>query len=293
MPAVAALYRYPLKGFTPEPRATIAVRPDGRVVGDRVLNFRFADAPAADDEWCRKSHGVVLVNTPGLARLSVRFDDRTQRLRISLGDTVLVDEGLDAGGRERLVAVLTRYVDTLDENPLKGHPERLPLKLVGDGTTPRYQDKSAGQVTLHSRESLVSAGAALGDTKLSELRFRSNIAIEGMEPWAELSWIGRGVRIGSVEFDVVEPKTRCLATHANPQTGERDLLVMQTLVKAFGHREPTFGVALLTRGPGGTIAIGDPVTLLDRRNSDAGCDGARTPWTELSLRHFPVLHFRT
>jgi MOSC domain-containing protein len=264
MPTVAALYRYPLKGFTPEPRATIAAGPDGRIVGDRVLNFRFADAPAADDEWCRKSHGVVLVNTPGLARLAVRFDERTQRLRLALGDTVLADEGLDAAGRERLVAALTRYVDTLEENPLKGHPERLPLKLVGDGTTPRYQDNSAGYVTLHSRESLASAGAALGDTKLSELRFRSNIAIEGVEPWAELSWIGQRVRIGSVEFDVAEAKTRCLATHANPQTGERDLQVMQTLVKAFEHREPTFGVALLPHGAGGTIAVGDPVTLLER-----------------------------
>jgi len=196
-----------------------------------------------------------------------RFDERTQQLLIALGDTVLADEGLDAGGRERLVAALTRYVYTLEENPLKGHPERLPLKLVGDGSTPCYQDNVAGQVTLHSRESLASAGVALGDRTLSESRFRSNIAIEGVEPWAELTWIGRRVRIGSVEFDVVEPKTRCLATHANPQTGERDLEVMQTLVKAFGHREPTFGVALLARGPGGTITVGDAVTL--QRTADA------------------------
>jgi len=118
-------------------------------------------------------------------------------------------------------------------------------------------------VTLHGRGSLAAAGAALGDPQLDELRFRSNIAIDGVEPWAELSWIGRRLRIGEVTFDVVEPKTRCLATHANPRTGERDLPVMQTLVRAFGQREPTFGVALLTRGPGGTIAVGDAVTLLD------------------------------
>ena len=262
MPSVAALFRYPLKGFTPETRETISVRPDGRVAGDRVLNFRFADAPAADNEWCRKSHGAVLVNTPGLARLAVRFDDRAQRLRLMLGDTVLADEGLDEAGRARLVAALTRYIDTLEENPLNGHPERLPLRLVGDGTTPRYQDNPAGQTTLHSRESLASAATALGDAALSELRFRSNIAIEGVLPWAELSWIGRRVRIGSVEFDVVEPKTRCLATHANPRTGERDREIMQTLVRAFGHSAPTFGVALLPSGPGGTITVGDPVILL-------------------------------
>lgn len=74
MSEVVALYRYPVKGFTPEPCERITVLPGGRVAGDRVLNFRFADAPVADTLWCRKTHGVVLANTPRLARLNVRFD---------------------------------------------------------------------------------------------------------------------------------------------------------------------------------------------------------------------------
>ena len=41
MPRVAALYRYPLKGFTPEHCTTLTVLPEGRVAGDRVLAFRF------------------------------------------------------------------------------------------------------------------------------------------------------------------------------------------------------------------------------------------------------------
>ena len=51
MPKVIALYRYPVKGFTPEPMERITVLPGGRVEGDRVLNFRFADAPVADTAW--------------------------------------------------------------------------------------------------------------------------------------------------------------------------------------------------------------------------------------------------
>jgi uncharacterized protein YcbX len=58
MARVVALYRYPVKGFTPEPMAGITVLPSGRVAGDRVLNFRFADAPVADTAWCRKYHVV-------------------------------------------------------------------------------------------------------------------------------------------------------------------------------------------------------------------------------------------
>lgn len=261
MPNVVALYRYPLKGFTPERRERLTVLPGGRIAGDRVLNFRFADAPVADTAWCRKYHGTVLANTPGLACLNVHFDEVENRLRIALGNVVLADEALDDAGRRRLVAALTQYVQSLDENPLNDHPERLPLKLVGDGVAPRYQDNEAGQVTLHSRESLASAGAALGDVRLDESRFRHNIVIEGVSAWQEQAWAGGRVRVGAVEFETVVPKVRCLATHANPQSGVRDLEVMQTLVRAFAQQQPTFGVGMLSAA-GGEIRVGDEVSAI-------------------------------
>lgn len=260
MPKVVALYRYPVKGFTPESCERLSVLPGGRVAGDRVLNFRFADAPVGDSAWCRKYHGVVLANTPGLARLKVHFDDHVQRLSIALGDNLIVHEALDPAGRQRLVDGLTRYVLSLEENPLKDQPARLPLKLVGDGVTPRYQDNEAGQVTLHSRESLASAAQALGDARLDEARFRHNIVIDGVTACEEQSWAGRRVRVGSVEFQTVVPKVRCLATHANPKTGMRDLAVMQTLVSAFQQQQPTFGVGMLS-GSGGEIRVGDTVNV--------------------------------
>lgn len=262
MPRVVALYRYPLKGFTPEACTALTVLPEGRVAGDRVLAFRFANAPVADDQWCRKYEGIVLANTPGLARLTAKFDHREQRLRIALGNQVLCDEALDDAGRARLVEALTAYVLDLGEHPLRNHPDRLPLKLVGDGVRPRYQDNEAGQVTLHSRETMASAAAALKDPKLSEHRFRHNIVIEGVEAWEEQSWLGRGIRIGQVEFDVVKSKVRCLATHANPVTGERDLQVMQQLMRAFAQKEPVLGVGMLTRGAGGEIRVGDSVSVM-------------------------------
>ena len=262
MPRVVALYRYPVKGFTLEHCTTLSVLPEGRAAGDRVLALRFANAPVADDQWCRKYEGIVLANTPGLARLTTQFDHRELRLKIALGSQVLANEKLDAAGRGRLVDALTAYVLSLKEHPLRNHPDRLPLKLIGDGVTPRYQDNESGQVTLHSRETIASAAAALRDPKLSEHRFRSNIAIEGIDAWAELSWVGRSVRIGGVEFDVVKSKVRCLATHANPVTGERDLQVMQQLMRSFAQREPTLGVGMLTRGAGGEIRVGDSVGVI-------------------------------
>ena len=74
-------------------------------------------------------------------------------------DAVLTEEG-----RQRLATAVAAYVLTLAENPLAGHPERLPLRVIGDGITPRYHDAEAGQVTLHGRGSLQALTAALQKT---------------------------------------------------------------------------------------------------------------------------------
>jgi uncharacterized protein YcbX len=263
MPRVVALYRYPVKGFTPEPCDTLTILDEGRVAGDRVLAFRFADSPVADAEWTRKHECVVLMNTPGLARLQVRFDHRALRLAIALDGRTLADHALDADGRKRLAAAVERYVLGLGENPLSGHAHRLPLRLVGDGVTPRFQDNPGGHATLHGRGSLAALAVAAGEPELDEARFRSNIVVGGLDAWEELTWMGRRVRVGEVEFEVVKSKTRCLATHANPRTGERDVRVMATLTRAFAQQEPTFAIGMATRGAGGAVRIGDRVGLAD------------------------------
>jgi len=261
MPAVVALYRYPVKGLTPEACNTLTVLSEGRIAGDRVLGFRFANATAADAAWSKKYEFVVLANTPALARLELGFDHRRKRLRIQRDGALLVEDALDDDGRKRISAAIQNHVLGLSENPLSGHPERLPLRLVGDGVTPRYQDNEGGQATLHSRETLAAVAAASGDPGLNEARFRSNIVIEGVAAWEENSWMGRRIRIGRVAFDVVRQKTRCLATHANPRTGERDLPVMKVLTSRFAQADPTFAVGMVTSGPGGEIRVGDPVVV--------------------------------
>jgi uncharacterized protein YcbX len=257
---IAALYRYPVKGFTPEKCETLSTL-GGRIAGDRVLGVRFANSAISGDAWGTKHEFVALVNTPGLARLQLRFDHKTLRLRITSGTGVLVDEPLVDSGRKRIAAAIEDYVLRLAGNPLSPHPDRLPLSVVGDGVTPRFQDEQGGFVTLHSRESLEAVAAAAGAPGLSEHRFRSNIAIEGLKAWEEHSWAGRKIRLGRVNFEVVSSKGRCLATHANPLTGERDLPIMQTLLRAFPREKPTFAIAMITNGHEGTIHVGDKVTL--------------------------------
>jgi uncharacterized protein YcbX len=50
---IAALYRYPVKGFTPEECETLGLADGGRIAGDRALGFRFANSGAAGVAWSR------------------------------------------------------------------------------------------------------------------------------------------------------------------------------------------------------------------------------------------------
>ena len=72
---VDALYRYPVKGFTPEKRDSLVIQADGRVQGDRSLVFRFADALEPEDATYPKSRGLALMTFPSLARVALTFDD--------------------------------------------------------------------------------------------------------------------------------------------------------------------------------------------------------------------------
>ena len=103
MPRIAALYRYPIKGFTPERHDELTVQPDGRIAGDRVLAFRFADAVEPElrdglDYW-PKSKGLALEAFPSLAALRVAYDHDGRRVRITHDGSLLVDVVLDAEGR--------------------------------------------------------------------------------------------------------------------------------------------------------------------------------------------------
>lgn len=262
MARVAALYRYPIKGFTPESRQSLEVLADGRIAGDRVLGFRFASTPEPDDAWSSKHGMVALVNTPGLARLEARYDEKAERISFFLDGSLLVEGDLSPESRWRLCEAVTDFVLRLPENPLAQRPDHLPLRLVGDGKVNRYTDRPEGYVTLHSRASVAALGAALGDPSLDERRFRHNIAIDDIPAWSEQDWSGRRIRIGGVEFAYEKPVVRCLATHANPATGERDREILKTLPAVWGGGEPILGVCLTPLGTG-TIRVGDAVEALD------------------------------
>lgn len=261
---VVALYRHPIKSFPAEPCDALEIADDGRVVGDRVLGFRFDDAGPPDNvKWRQKTWFASLQHTPDLARLRCGYDASTRRVWIIMPDTdELVEGSIDEpGDRLRFEHHLNRWYSGLSDTPSALGRRKLPLRMVGNGSDGRFHDTSTGLVTLHSRESLSDLAKAAGMSDISELRFRSNIAIEGCNAWQEFGWIGRKIRIGEVEFKVRKTVTRCLATHVHPASGDRDIDIMGTLTRIIGQEQPHFAVSIVAQNSG-TICLGDEVTVM-------------------------------
>ena len=93
---------------------------------------------------------------------------------------------------------------------------------------------------------------------IDPIRFRANFYIDGLEPWAEFTWLDKAVGIGAAEFSVFSRTQRCAAPDVNPATGARDMALQATLQRGWGHMD--FGVyAKVVKG--GQITTGDAVTI--------------------------------
>jgi uncharacterized protein YcbX len=89
-------------------------------------------------------------------------------------------------------------------------------------------------------------------------RLRPNIVVAGVDGLAERGWPGCRLRIGDVVVDLVKLRGRCVMTTYDPDTQAQDLGVLRRIARDFGGRMALDSAVV----EGGTIAVGDTVTLL-------------------------------
>jgi len=93
-------------------------------------------------------------------------------------------------------------------------------------------------------------------------RFRSNIVMAGAPAWVEDEWTGGRIRIGDVDFRVAKPSDRCVVTTIDAETGEKGREPLRTLGRHRNVDQELLFATLLIPDTFGTIAVGDPVTVL-------------------------------
>lgn len=246
---IAALYRYPVKGLSPEPLQNVRLQPGETFPFDRAYAIENGGGrfdPAAP-RYLPKVNFLMLMRNERLATLQTKFDDATGTLTVMRdGKQVARGQLSTPLGRQLIEQFIAAYMKA----ELRGAP-----KIVhAEGHS--FSDVSAKCLHIVNLASLRELEKTVG-RPVDPLRFRANVYLEGLEPWSEFAWEHKQIGLGPVRLDVFARTQRCEATNVDPSTGARDMAVPAQLTRAWGHQD--FGIYAKV-AVGGDLAVGDAVT---------------------------------
>lgn len=225
---VFALYRYPIKGFTPQRIERARLEAGAHFPGDRLYAVECGPSgfdPAAPAH-ISKMKFAVLARMPQVAAIRTFYNAETGKLtarREGLPDLACNLE--EEAGR----AAFAQWL----EQALADVPHA-PLNVLRAPGAHRFMDSQSGFVSIINLASLRDLETRIGK-KLHPLRFRANIYVEGWPPFAELGMAGARIKVGDAVLEGLKRIDRCAATHVDPLTAERDLDVVGALRAAYGH----------------------------------------------------------
>lgn len=240
LPHVAALYRYPVKGLSPQVADAFDVTVAGGLPDDRrfALALGTTSFDPKDPKPLDKGHFLMLRANASLAALATRFDAQAGTLSIAANDNraLVADLGLAADR----AAVEDFFLAYLGE-ACRGQPRLVEAdghKFTDVGSRSPEIIKAISVINLASVRDL----ARRYGRAIDPLRFRGNVYVEGLPAWEELSWPGRPVTIGSARFRGAKVTKRCAAIDVDPATGVRDTNLVKGLMSLYGH--PNCGIYL-------------------------------------------------
>lgn len=246
---VTNIWRHPLKSHGREALDSVTMIAGQTMPGDRVWAVAHESSKADGSEWEPCANFTRGAKAPQLMAINAQLDDTSGVLTLS--HPTRPDFSFDPEIPEQLQGFLDW------EKPLTPAGRAASARIIrvpGRGMT----DTDYPSVTLCNWPSHRAVEAAM-DQDLSPLRWRGNIWFDLGEAWVENGLVGKKIRIGKAVFLVREPVVRCLATTANPETGERDADTLKCLKENWGHQNFSVYAEVLT---GGDIRLGDSVEVL-------------------------------
>ena len=250
MATIQGIYRYPVKGLSPEPLARALLAPGETVPGDRL--YAIENGPSGFDPakpYLPKTRFLMLMKNERLAALRTTFDQQSHILTVMRGTSVAAAGNLKTPeGR----AAIERYFAEFCAGELRGPPKI----LFAPGHS--FSDVARKVVSIINLASVAALEGAAG-AAINPLRFRANLYVEGWPAWSELDLVGNVLAAGpDARLKVVKRIVRCAATNVDPQTGIRDLNLPQTLMRSCGHSDCGVYAEVIE---GGEIAAGDVIAI--------------------------------
>ena len=245
--AIDGIYRYPVKGLSPQPLPRVALSPGATLPADRL--YAIENGPSGFDPaapaYFPKQRFLMLMRNERLASLQTDYDERSHTLSIR-------HEGREAArgdlrtkqGRLAIEAFFRRFMP----GELRGPPK----VLAGENHS--FSDVAKKVVSIINLASVTEIEGAVG-RPINPLRFRGNVYVTGWPAWHEFGLLNETLSIGpKAQLKIVKRIQRCAATNVDPDTGIRDLTIPRTLMDNFGNADCGVYAEVIAAGE---IAVGD------------------------------------
>jgi len=247
---IQAIYRYPVKGLSPQQLREAQLSPEQTVQADRL--YAIENGPSGFDPkapaYFPKQRFLMLMRNERLAALRTDYDEAShtltvhwERRRAAEGD-LRTPEGRSA---------IERFFAEYCADELHGPPK----VLRGEGHS--FSDVAKKVVSIINLASVAAIETAIG-VPVDPLRFRANVYVAGWPAWHEFDLMDETLAAGTARLKVVKRIQRCAATDVDPATGIRDLSIPRTLMENFDHTD--CGVYTEVTAPG-RIAIDDTIAV--------------------------------
>src|SRR5262245_31658862 len=248
--SVRAIYRYPVKGLTPQALERTRLSVGQTLPADRSYAIEngpsgfHPDAPA----YMPKERFLMLMRNERLASLRTDFDEDNHTLTIQWENREAArGDFRTKEGRLAIEAFFRHFMP----KELRGPPK----VLFGKGDH-SFSDVARKVVSIINLASVAAVENAAG-APVNPLRFRGNLYVAGWPAWHEFSLLNQTLSVGgTARLKVVKRIQRCAATDVDPDTGIRDLTIPRTLLENFDHTDCGVYAEVVEAGE---IAVSDPI----------------------------------
>lgn len=229
---IDSLYRYPVKGLSPEALPSADVDTGHGFASDRLYavtdgSFAFEEANPIP---MPKTHFLMLARFERLALLKTKFNPDTHHLEVGISDSLYNFSLRGAEGRKALAVFLTQFL----AEPLRGQAEVVQAEGHQFTDISVHSPALMRSISLMNLATLRDLGNHVG-RHLDPRRFRANIYFDGAAPWSELDWVGKTLQSGDVLLRIVRRTRRCKATSVDLERGMRDVDVPRAILDYRGH----------------------------------------------------------
>jgi len=246
---IKGLYRYPVKGLSPEPLPRVPLQVGQTLPADR--RYAIENGPSGFDpaapKWMPKTQFLMLMRNERLADLHSHFEETTNVLTIRKDGNIVARGDLEtAAGR----TTIEGYFAENFADELKGRPKVL------SGRDHSFSDvarKVVSIINLGSVRAIENVVGAAVHPFIHPLRFRANLYVQGWPAWYELDLVGQTLAIGAVRLKVVKHIVRCAAVNVDPDTAQRDLDIPPAIMRHLGHMNCGIYAEVIA----GEIGVGD------------------------------------